>query len=131
MEAARADPAAGLDVDKLTYEIFSILESKFLFGYDDPKLFSAGTSPRPGATSGKATPLRAPAAGKGKVCILSIDGGGRAADGLLAGAALVRLEASLRRRTGDEGARLADFFDVAAGSGAGGGVAAGQVALEA
>jgi len=115
-------------VDKLTYEIFSILESKFLFGYDDPKLFSAGTSPRPGATSGKATPLRAPAAGKGKVCILSIDGGGRAADGLLAGAALVRLEASLRRRTGDEGARLADFFDVAAGSGAGGVLAAMLVA---
>ena len=49
MEAARADPASGLDVDKLTYEIFSILESKFLFGYDDPKLFSAGASPQPGA----------------------------------------------------------------------------------
>ncbi|KAG2545450.1 patatin-like protein 3 [Panicum virgatum] len=129
MEAARADPAAGLDVDKLTYEIFSILESKFLFGYDDPKLFSAGASPQPGAASRKATPLRAPAAaGKGKVCILSIDGGGRAADGLLAGAALVRLEASLRRRTGDDGARLADFFDVAAGSGAGGVLAAMLVA---
>ncbi|OEL23454.1 Patatin-like protein 3 [Dichanthelium oligosanthes] len=133
MEAARAaDPAAGLDVDRLTYEIFSILESKFLFGYDDPKLFSAGASPQQpgGAASGKATPLRAvaPSTGKGKVCILSIDGGGRAADGLLAGAALVRLEASLRRRTGDDGARLADFFDVAAGSGAGGVLAAMLVA---
>ncbi|TKV90993.1 hypothetical protein SEVIR_9G065300v4 [Setaria viridis] len=131
MDAARADPAAGLDVDKLTYEIFSILESKFLFGYDDPKLFSAGASPQqPGAGSGKATPLRAlaPQQSKGKVCILSIDGGGRAADGLLAGAALVRLEASLRRRTGDDGARLADFFDVAAGSGAGGVLAAMLVA---
>ncbi|KAF8709981.1 hypothetical protein HU200_029703 [Digitaria exilis] len=124
-----------MDVDKLTYEIFSILESKFLFGYDDPKLFSAAASPHsPGApaSSGKTTPLRAmaPAAppGKGKVCILSIDGGGRAADGLLAGAALVRLEASLRRRTGDDGARLADFFDVAAGSGAGGVLAAMLVA---
>ncbi|CAN6291632.1 unnamed protein product [Urochloa humidicola] len=134
MEAARAaDPAAGLDVDKLTYEIFSILESKFLFGYDDPKLFSAGTSPQPGTASAKATPLRAPSplpppSGKAKVCILSIDGGGRAADGLLAGAALVRLEASLRRRTGDDAARLADFFDVAAGSGAGGVLAAMLVA---
>jgi patatin-like phospholipase/acyl hydrolase len=135
MDAARADPAAGLDVDKLTYEIFSILESKFLFGYDDPKLFSsAGASPPPqqqtGAPgSGKATPLRALASqSKGKVCILSIDGGGRAADGLLAGAALVRLEASLRRRTGDDGARLSDFFDVAAGSGAGGVLAAMLVA---
>ncbi|KAL6893953.1 hypothetical protein ACP4OV_008051 [Aristida adscensionis] len=133
MEAARAEPAAaGMDVDKLTYEIFSILESKFLFGYDDPKLFSAGGSPQPGAAaaaSGKATPGRAPALPQaGKVCILSIDGGGRAADGLLAGAALVRLEASLRRRTGDQGARLADFFDVAAGSGAGGVLAAMLVA---
>ncbi|PWZ52496.1 Patatin-like protein 3 [Zea mays] len=125
MESARAaaDQAAGLDVDKLTYEIFSILESKFLFGYDDPKLFSpasAGASPSPGAA--------AAAAASSKVCILSIDGGGRAADGLLAGAALVRLEASLRRRTGDDGARLADFFDVAAGSGAGGVLAAMLVA---
>ncbi|CAO2150009.1 unnamed protein product [Urochloa humidicola] len=48
MEAARA---AGLDVDKLTYEIFSILESEFLFSYDDPKLFSAGTSPWPALPS--------------------------------------------------------------------------------
>ncbi|TVT98415.1 hypothetical protein EJB05_56276, partial [Eragrostis curvula] len=136
-----APPGAGLDVDKLTYEIFSILESKFLFGYDDPKLFSSSSSPAansPGVAmaaaavgSGKATPVRvlpAPAAAAGKVCILSIDGGGRAADGLLAGAALVRLEASLRRRTGDEHARLADFFDVAAGSGAGGVLAAMLVA---
>ncbi|XP_066379579.1 patatin-like protein 3 [Miscanthus floridulus] len=136
MEAPRVvDPAAGLDVDKLTYEIFSILESKFLFGYDDPKLFSpasAGTSPSPGAaataSSGKATPTRASPAAGAKVCILTIDGGGRAADGLLAGAALVRLEASLRQRTGDDGARLADFFDVAAGSGAGGVLAAMLVA---
>ncbi|CAM0876644.1 unnamed protein product [Alopecurus aequalis] len=122
MEAARVEPvAAGMDVDKLTYEIFSILESKFLFGYDDPKLVFAGGSPHPPSpteASLKGTPTRAPATGK--VCILSIDGGGSAADGLLAGAALVRLEASLRRRTGDPKARLADFFDVAAGSGAGG-----------
>ncbi|KAJ1293322.1 hypothetical protein BS78_01G059100 [Paspalum vaginatum] len=128
---ARVDPAAGLDVDKLTYEIFSILESKFLFGYDDPKLaFSAGASPLgpvAASSSGRSTPAR-PRAPAGKVCILSIDGGGRAADGLLAAAALVRLEASLRRRTGDDGARLADFFDVAAGSGAGGVLAAMLVA---
>ncbi|WVZ60785.1 hypothetical protein U9M48_010765 [Paspalum notatum var. saurae] len=129
MEArVQADPAAGLDVDKLTYEIFSILESKFLFGYDDPKL--AFSSPlgaaAAAASSGRSTPARPPSAGK--VCILSIDGGARAADGLLAGAALVRLEASLRRRTGDDGARLADFFDVAAGSGAGGVLAAMLVA---
>ncbi|KAF7068031.1 hypothetical protein CFC21_073830 [Triticum aestivum] len=128
MEAAPVGPPASMDVDKLTYEIFSILESKFLFGYDDPKLLFSGGSPhRPasGAMAGKVTLPRAQA---GKVCILSIDGGGRAADGLLAGAALVRLEASLRRRTGDPKARLADFFDVAAGSGAGGVLAAMLVA---
>lgn len=28
-----------IDTDKLSYEIFSILESKFLFGYDDPKIW--------------------------------------------------------------------------------------------
>jgi patatin-like phospholipase/acyl hydrolase len=112
-------------VDKLTYEIFSILEAKFLFGYDDPKLLLS--SPAAAGSEGKATPVRVvPAAGK--VCILSIDGGGRAADGLLAGAALVRLEAALRRRAGDDRARLADFFDVAAGSGAGGVLAAMLVA---
>lgn len=54
------------------------------------------------------------------MCILSIDGGGRAADGLLAGAALARLESSLRTRSGDPSARISDFFDVLAGSGAGG-----------
>ncbi|KAM0846651.1 hypothetical protein ACQ4PT_055510 [Festuca glaucescens] len=128
MDEARAEPpAVGMDVDKLTYEIFSILESKFLFGYDDPKLLFAGGSPH---TPAEATALKGtpPRAQSGKVCILSIDGGGRAADGLLAGAALVRLEASLRRRTGDPKARLADFFDVAAGSGAGGVLAAMLVA---
>ncbi|XP_044949061.1 patatin-like protein 3 [Hordeum vulgare subsp. vulgare] len=125
MEQAPAGPAAAMDVDKLTYEIFSILESKFLFGYDDPKLLFAGGSPHTPPAAAKDTPPRVQA---GKVCILSIDGGGRAADGLLAGAALVRLEASLRRRTGDPKARLADFFDVAAGSGAGGVLAAMLVA---
>ena len=28
-----------IETDKLSYEIFSILESKFLFGYDDQKLW--------------------------------------------------------------------------------------------
>ncbi|XXG42334.1 hypothetical protein AAC387_Pa01g2646 [Persea americana] len=28
-----------IDMDRLSYEIFSILESKFLFGYDDLKLW--------------------------------------------------------------------------------------------
>ncbi|KAG2631623.1 patatin-like protein 3 isoform X2 [Panicum virgatum] len=94
-EGTKGDDAAG----RLTYEIFSLLEAKFLFG-----------APRAAAVD--------------KVCVLSIDGGARASDGLLAGAALVRLEAALRRRAGSPAARLPDFFDVAAGSGAGGVLAA-------
>ena len=93
-EGTKGDDAAG----RLTYEIFSLLEAKFLFG--------------------------PPRAAAGKVCVLSIDGGARASDGLLAGATLVRLEAALRRRAGSPAARLPDFFDVAAGSGAGGVLAA-------
>ncbi|XP_072957016.1 patatin-like protein 3 [Typha angustifolia] len=110
------------DVDKLSYEIFSILESKFLFGYDDPKLFlSAGSLPN---TPPKTPARSAAAASGGRVRVLSIDGGGRAADSLIAAAALVRLECSLRMRSGDPASRIADFFDVAAGSGAGGVLAA-------
>lgn len=101
------------DVNKLSYEIFSILESKFLFGYDDPKLFLATSPPK--------TPAKTP---RGRVRILSIDGGGRTSDGLLAGTALARLEASLCKRSGNPSARIADFFDVAAGSGSGGVLAA-------
>ncbi|XP_078163700.1 patatin-like protein 3 [Carex rostrata] len=111
------DPS--FDVDKLSYEIFSILESKFLFGYDDPKLFLPSLPPTPTySPSPLTTPRNRPS--PGKVCILSIDGGGRAADGLLAGAALARLESSLRTRSGDPSVRISDFFDVLAGSGAGG-----------
>ncbi|KAJ8466223.1 hypothetical protein OPV22_028775 [Ensete ventricosum] len=102
MSSSAAWMEPSLDVDKLSHEIFSILESKFLFGYDDPKLF---------LHSAPAT-----IAAAGRVRVLSID----AADGALAGAALARLEASLRKQSGDPAARVADFFDLAAGSGAGG-----------
>uniref|UniRef100_A0A0D3FGC7 Patatin n=1 Tax=Oryza barthii TaxID=65489 RepID=A0A0D3FGC7_9ORYZ len=68
----------GADTDKLSYEIFSILESKFLFGCG--------------------CPMRA----------------------LLAGRALAHLEAALRRASGDPDARVADYFDLVAGTGAGG-----------
>ena len=106
MEAYAAMPspqtkAMGV-VDKLSYEIFSLLESKFLFG-------AAGT------------PARAFLDG-GRVRVLAIDGcgaGAGAEDALLAAAALARLEAGLREQAGDPDARVADFFDVAAGAGAG------------
>jgi hypothetical protein len=118
-DLAAADREQGKDdvdaASRLPYEIFSLLESKFLFGCDVPGgLFPTAVGP----------PRSCAAASTGKVCVLSIDGGARAADGLLAGAALVRLEAALRRRAGSPAARLADFFDVVAGSGAGGVLAA-------
>ncbi|KAJ0975759.1 hypothetical protein J5N97_017724 [Dioscorea zingiberensis] len=104
-----------VDMDKLSYEIFSILETKFLFGCDDDKLGSiAGTPPE--------TPSK-PGGSSGKVRILSIDGGG-ASDGLFAAVSLTRLETSLRRRSGDPSVRIADFFDLASGSGPGGVLAA-------
>ncbi|KAL6647072.1 hypothetical protein ACP70R_014509 [Stipagrostis hirtigluma subsp. patula] len=106
-EGAERGKDDGDAAGRLTYEIFSILETKFLFGGGSAELLP-----------------RAPSAARGKVCVLSIDGGARPADGLLAGAALVRLEAALRRRAGSQAARLPDFFDVAAGSGAGGVLAA-------
>ncbi|KAJ1260405.1 hypothetical protein BS78_10G229600 [Paspalum vaginatum] len=92
-------PASLGGSDRLSQEIFSILESKFLFGAPPP--LEGGT---------------------GRVRVLSIDGG--ADGGALAAAALVRLERRLQELSGDPGARVADFFDLAAGSGAGGFLAA-------
>ncbi|KAJ0980751.1 hypothetical protein J5N97_009006 [Dioscorea zingiberensis] len=112
--AAWMDPS--IDMDKMSYEIFSILETKFLFGYDDAKLLSIARSP-------PQTPPMVDSDDHGKVRILSIDGCG-ASDGLLAAAALAQLESSLRRLSGDPSARIADFFDLAAGSGPGGVLAA-------
>ncbi|TVU45971.1 hypothetical protein EJB05_05481, partial [Eragrostis curvula] len=93
-------------MDKLSYEIFSLLESKFLFG---------------GCLSGPGTPARAAFLDGGRVRVLSVDGcGSGAEDALLAAAALARLEAGLREQSGDPDARVAEFFDLAAGAGAGG-----------
>ncbi|CAL9767038.1 unnamed protein product [Musa acuminata subsp. burmannicoides] len=104
----------GVDVDKLSYEIFSILESKFLFGFDDHKPLPLQSSPASASPVPPQPP--APRAPAGRVRILSVDGGCRPSDALLAAASLARLESFLR----DTSARVADFFDVAAGSGAGG-----------
>lgn len=109
-----------IDVDKLTYEIFSVLENKFLFGYDydhpdpSPKLSHCVSQDFTKSTKNSRG---------GKVRILSIDGRG-ATDGILAAASLARLEASLRRKSANPDARIADYFDVVAGSGAGGILAA-------
>ena len=112
---------SSFDVDKLSYEIFSILETKFLFGYD-----SIPTTPlqenlklKPITTTNNISNNNS----VGKVRVLSIDGGG-ATDGILAATALARLESFLRRKSGNPNARIAHFFDVVAGAGAGGILAA-------
>ncbi|KAG2536445.1 patatin-like protein 3 [Panicum virgatum] len=111
--AMASPPAIAMGVDKLSYEIFSLLERKFLFGAANGCL-----------SSGPGTPAKAIFDG-GRVRVLTIDGcGAGAEDALLAAAALARLEAGLREQAGDPDARVADFFDVAAGSGAGGVLAA-------
>jgi hypothetical protein len=113
-----ASPPPDVDLGKLSYEIFSLLESKFLFGG------------APGVGSVPGTPGRAPGEDnrdrdRGRVRVLAIDGCGPGpGDALLAAAALARLEAALRARAGDPDARVADFFDAAAGAGAGGVLAA-------
>ncbi|CAA6671801.1 unnamed protein product [Spirodela intermedia] len=99
-----------LDMDRLSYEIFSILESKFLFGYDDGGGGGGGGKvlPRPSAAAAAAA---SPARAAGRVRVLSIDTGG-GTDGLLAAASLARLESTLKKLSGDLSAHIADFFDV-------------------
>jgi hypothetical protein len=92
------------DSNRLSYQIFSMLENNFLFGYDWEKAL----------INKKAT--------GGKVRILSIDGGGM--QGIVAGRTLAYLEEALQRKTGVPDARIADFFDVAIGTGVGGLIAA-------
>ncbi|KAJ8544187.1 hypothetical protein K7X08_035791 [Anisodus acutangulus] len=114
-----------IDTDKLSYEIFSILESRFLFGYDDQKLWIPKQI-APAVEQHKNTlPVRGEGQGvqaiknqRGKICILSIDGGGMRS--ILSGKALGSLEQALKVKSGNPDARIADYFDVAAGSGFGG-----------
>ncbi|CAI9781168.1 unnamed protein product [Fraxinus pennsylvanica] len=61
-----------------------------------------------------------------KTRLLSIDGGGTTC--LAAGAALVHLESQIQAMTGDSHARIVDFFDIIAGTGIGGFLAAMIVA---
>ncbi|CAH8386816.1 unnamed protein product [Eruca vesicaria subsp. sativa] len=115
-----------IETDKLSYEIFSILESKFLFGYDDdPKLMeSRSRDPSPEQEiSPPTTALNGVVPGsiknqRGKVCVLTIDGGGMR--GIIPGKALAYLEQALKLKSGDPNARIVDYFDVASGSGIGG-----------
>ncbi|BBG97820.1 PATATIN-like protein 6 [Prunus dulcis] len=65
------------------------------------------------------TPVSAIKNQRGKICILSIDGGG-GMRGILSGKALAYLEHALKLKSGNPEARIADYFDVAAGAGVGG-----------
>ncbi|KAL6131275.1 hypothetical protein ACLB2K_069651 [Fragaria x ananassa] len=107
-----------IDTDKLSYEIFSILESKFLFGYDDQKLWVPKQISPPAETKPEAQPDSVIKNQRGKICILSIDGGGMR--GILSGKALAYLENALKLKSGNPDARIADYFDVSAGAGVGG-----------
>ncbi|KAL6201604.1 hypothetical protein ACLB2K_025317 [Fragaria x ananassa] len=104
-----------VDVDKLSHEIFSILENKFLFGYDIDNATTTTTTPLHHMKSSKHI--------TGKVRILTIDGAG-ATDGILAAKSLVHLESCIRRKSGDSTAAVSDYFDVVSGSGVGGVLAA-------
>jgi hypothetical protein len=100
-------------VDKLSYEIFSLLKTNFLFCVANGCLSSSPETPERGFLDG------------GRVRVLSIDGCGTGAeDTLPTAAALACLEAQLWEQAGGIDARVADFFDVAAGPGAGGVLAA-------
>ncbi|KAF9686960.1 hypothetical protein SADUNF_Sadunf02G0044400 [Salix dunnii] len=78
-----------MDLGKATLEIFSKLEKKWLSHCETTK----------------------------KTRVLSIDGGGTI--GIVAGAALIHLEDRIRLKTGNPQARIADFFDIIAGTGIG------------
>ncbi|WOL04255.1 patatin-like protein 6 [Canna indica] len=114
-----------VDTDKLSYEIFSILESKFLFGYDEQKIWVPSEPPLADSDAGTTTAAEAAAQSvkcqRGKVCVLCIDGGGGGGmRGILPGKALAYLEQALRFKSGNPDARISDYFDVAAGTGVGG-----------
>ncbi|KAG9457382.1 hypothetical protein H6P81_001890 [Aristolochia fimbriata] len=85
-----------MDLSKLTLEIFSSLEKKWLFDCQNGNAWK-------------------------KTRILSIDGSG--SEGLVAADVLIHLEDRIRAKTGDPAARIADFFDLVAGTGIGGIVA--------
>ncbi|GMH27728.1 hypothetical protein Nepgr_029571 [Nepenthes gracilis] len=77
-----------MELSKVTSEIFTKLEQKWLYHCDGKKLR-----------------------------VLSIDGGGTT--GTVSGAALIHLESQIQAKQGDSRSRIADFFDIVAGTGIG------------
>lgn len=84
-----------MDLSRLTLEIFSKLEQKWL-----------------------SEPIYSPAS-KPKTRILTIDGG-MERDGMVAAEALVHLETQIKVQTGNPNARITDHFHLIAGTGLGG-----------
>ncbi|XP_030548917.1 patatin-like protein 6 [Rhodamnia argentea] len=125
-----------IQTDNLSYEIFSILETNFLFGYgdqDQKKLFVPRHIPETQPQEPKPHEDLPPnhhevdatvTDRRGKICILTVDGGGGVMRGLIFGKALAYLEGVLKAKSGNPDARIADYFDIAAGSGVGGILAA-------
>ncbi|KZV37370.1 patatin-like protein 6 [Dorcoceras hygrometricum] len=108
-----------IDADKLSYEIFSILETNFLFGSDDQEIW-VPKQPQLGSEvllKGEDV-VQEMEDHRWKICILSIDGGG--VQNILSGKMLSFLETALKNKSGNPNARIADYFDVAAGAGVGG-----------
>uniref|UniRef100_A0A1J3EYH1 Patatin n=1 Tax=Noccaea caerulescens TaxID=107243 RepID=A0A1J3EYH1_NOCCA len=87
-----------MDLSKVTLDIFTKLEQKWLSHCDTTR----------------------------KTRILSIDGGGTT--GIVAAASILHLEHQIRLQTGDPHAQISDFFDIVAGTGIGGILAALLVA---
>ncbi|PKA62598.1 Patatin group A-3 [Apostasia shenzhenica] len=94
-----------MELSRLTIEIFSKLEQKWLSEWDNPKLSLTAF------------------AGNRKTRILTIDGAA-GARGLISGELLIHLEDQLCSAVGDPKARIPDFFDLIAGTGIGGVLAA-------
>ncbi|XP_056168929.1 patatin-like protein 6 [Syzygium oleosum] len=125
-----------IETDKLSYEIFSILETNFLFGYGDhdqkkllvpkhiPDTQPEEPKPHVNLPQNHHEVDAAITERPGKICILTIDGGGGSMRGLVFGKALAYLEGVLKAKSGNPDARIADYFDIAAGSGVGGILAA-------
>ncbi|XP_010942035.1 probable inactive patatin-like protein 9 [Elaeis guineensis] len=102
-----------MDVSKITLEIFSKLEKKWLMEWESTG--NLWSSPISTADKKKAS--------NKKTRILSIDGGG-GLKGLAAGQALIHLEDCIKSVTSNPHASIPDYFDLVAGTGIGGVLAA-------
>ncbi|KAH9294258.1 hypothetical protein KI387_040537 [Taxus chinensis] len=99
--------------NQLSFRIFSKMESNWLLGLNEKKLWIPQLLQE--LVAENPMPMQS---GRGKACILSIDGGGMR--GIIAARALAYLEEALKRKSGNPDAAIADYFDVAAGTGSGG-----------